>query len=70
MNLARAIARFITSEVLLPATIVCVSVLAAAQLLPPPANDLAGSIEKTASHTVTASVAYDQASKAESGTRR
>jgi hypothetical protein len=73
MTLARAIARFITSEVLLPITIVCLSVLLAAQILPLLANHLSGAIEKTLSNSGTAnraSVTYDHATKAERGTMR
>lgn len=45
MNLARAVAQFITSEILLPATIVCLCVLIAAQFLPLASSTLNGEFE-------------------------
>jgi hypothetical protein len=51
MNHIRAVAQFITSEVLLPATIVCLCVLIAAQLLPLVASNLNGEFEKRITHS-------------------
>lgn len=53
MNLARAVAQFITSEILLPATIVCLCVLIAAQLLPLVTSTLNGEFETRITHSGT-----------------
>lgn len=56
MNLPRAIVRFITSEVLLPIVIVCLSVLIAAQFLPMLASNLSGEFEQKVSPLGTTSI--------------
>lgn len=61
MKIARALAQFVTSEVLLPAAIVCFCAVTAAQLLPLAASNPNGVVEKriTPSGTVMTTTAMN-----------